>query len=99
MWLGLLLAAMPAHVGFALAVGDDPHLLSASFYRVLYLRWVPSVIADQHTGGAVAAAIGELGLLVTLVTLLAGAATGARAALSGPCTALASRVATSDRTA
>ena len=91
--LGVLLAAMPAHVGFALAVGDDPHLLSASFYRVLYLRWVPSVIADQHTGGAVAAAVGELGLLLALVAVLAGAAAASGGALSGPYTALARRVA------
>ena len=74
--LGLLLAAMPFDILFGAAlintrtvIGNGPS--AANMYSALALPWVPSPLADQHTAGLIALAIGEVSLLLAITALLA----------------------------
>jgi cytochrome c oxidase assembly factor CtaG len=68
--LALLLASMPFHAFFGVAVMSAGTVIGQQFFRQLALPWVPDLLADQHLGGAIAWASGELPLLVVLVALL-----------------------------
>ncbi|HEY6425470.1 MAG TPA: cytochrome c oxidase assembly protein [Pseudonocardiaceae bacterium] len=69
--LGLLLAAMPFHVFFGISLMGSATVIGGDFYRSLALPFVPDLLADQHTAGAMTWAAGEIPVLVVLVMLLA----------------------------
>ncbi len=69
--LGLLLAALPFHAFFGLALMNSHTLLASTFYRGLALPWVTDPIADQRLGGAIAWGATELPIIIVLIALLA----------------------------
>jgi cytochrome c oxidase assembly factor CtaG/putative copper export protein len=68
--LGLLLAAMPFHAFFGISLMGSATVIGGDFYRSLALPFVPDLLADQHTAGAMAWAAGEIPMVVVLVALL-----------------------------
>ncbi len=69
--LGLLLAALPFHAFFGLALMNSHQLLAPDYYRGLSLPWVTDLLADQRVGGAIAWGATEVPMLIVLVALLA----------------------------
>jgi len=45
-------------------------VLGESFYRSLHLSWHTDLLGDQHLGGSIAWAAGEVPLVVVMVALL-----------------------------
>ncbi|MGH3871124.1 MAG: cytochrome c oxidase assembly protein [Pseudonocardiaceae bacterium] len=68
--LGLLLAALPFHAFFGISLMGSDNVIGGDFYRSLALPFVPNLLDDQHTAGAMAWATGEIPLVVVLVALL-----------------------------
>ena len=68
--LALLLASMPFHAFFGVAVFGAGTVIGQRFYGDLALPWVPDLLADQSLGGGVAWAAGEVPLLVVVIALL-----------------------------
>jgi putative copper resistance protein D len=68
--LALLLASMPFHAFFGVAVFGAGTVIGQRFYGDLALPWVPDLLADQSLGGGVAWAAGEVPLLLVVVALL-----------------------------
>jgi cytochrome c oxidase assembly factor CtaG len=68
--LGLLLAAMPFHAFFGISLMGSATVIGGDFYRSLALPFVPDLLADQRTAGAMAWAAGEIPMVVVLVALL-----------------------------
>ncbi|MGP4017494.1 cytochrome c oxidase assembly protein [Saccharopolyspora sp. 5N708] len=68
--LGVLFAASPFHVTFAVLVLNAQDVLGERFYQALGLTWQTDPLADQRLGGGIAWAGGELPLLVTVLLLL-----------------------------
>jgi putative copper resistance protein D len=68
--LAVLLAAMPFHAFFGIVLMSSDTVLGGDFYRSLALPWVPDLLADQHLGGGIAWASGELPMLLVVVVLL-----------------------------
>ena len=69
--LGLLLAALPFHAFFGLALMNSHTLFGATYYRGLALPWVTDPLADQRLGGAIAWGATELPIIIVLIALLA----------------------------
>ena len=69
--LGILLAALPFHAFFGLALMSSHEALAAPYYRSLSLPWVPDLVADQRLGGAIAWGATEVPLLIVLIALVA----------------------------
>lgn len=68
--LGYILAAMPFHAFFAVAVLNSG-VIGANYYSGLDLTWAPDLAATQQVGGQLAWALGELPLLGVTIALLA----------------------------
>ncbi|MGH3833777.1 MAG: cytochrome c oxidase assembly protein [Pseudonocardiaceae bacterium] len=68
--LGLLLAAMPFHALFGIALMRSETVLGGDYYRSLALPFVPDLLADQHVGAAMGWALGEIPMVIVLVALL-----------------------------
>ena len=69
--LGLLLAALPFHAFFGLALMSSHTLLAPTYYRGLALPWVGDLIADQKLGGAIAWGATEVPIIIVMIALLA----------------------------
>lgn len=69
--LGLLFAVMPFHAFFGIATMTMTTAIGGTFYRSVALPWLPSVIDNQHLGGAIAWASSEAPVLVVVVALVA----------------------------
>ena len=69
--LGTLFAVMPFHAFFGVVLLSTHDVIGANFYRSLDLPWVPDLLADQHLGGGIAWASGEVPMLVVVIALLA----------------------------
>jgi cytochrome c oxidase assembly factor CtaG/putative copper export protein len=69
--LGLLLAALPFHAFFGLALMSSRTLLAPTYYRGLGLPWVGDLLADQKLGGAIAWGATELPIIIVMIALLA----------------------------
>ncbi|MHC1560701.1 cytochrome c oxidase assembly protein [Actinomycetospora sp. C-140] len=68
--LAMLLASMPFHAFFGVALMSADTLIGEQFFRQLALPWVPDLLADQSLAGGIAWASGEVPLLVVLIALL-----------------------------
>jgi cytochrome c oxidase assembly factor CtaG len=68
--LALLLAAMPFHAFFGVALMGAGTVIGEQFFRQLALPWVPDLLADQNLGGGIAWASGEVPLLLVVIALL-----------------------------
>ena len=69
--LALLLAALPFHAFFGLALMNSHELMASDYYRGLALPWVGDLVADQRLGGAIAWGATELPIIIVLIALLA----------------------------
>ncbi|WP_433279676.1 cytochrome c oxidase assembly protein [Pseudonocardia xinjiangensis] len=68
--MGLVFASVPFHAFFGLAVMSANTALGGDYYRGLALPWVPDPLVDQHLGGGLAWAAGEVPLLLVVIALL-----------------------------
>ena len=68
--LGLLFAVMPFHAFFGIATMTMTTAIGDTFYRSLALPWLPSVIDNQHLGGAIAWASSEAPVLIVVIALV-----------------------------
>jgi cytochrome c oxidase assembly factor CtaG/putative copper export protein len=68
--LGLLLAALPFHAFFGISLMGSVTVIGGDFYRALALPFVPDLLADQRTAGAMAWAAGEIPMVLVLIALL-----------------------------
>ncbi|MDN5919546.1 MAG: cytochrome c oxidase assembly protein [Pseudonocardia sp.] len=68
--LAVLLATMPFHAFFGIAVMSSDTVLGENFYRSVGLPWISSLLEDQHVGGGIAWATGELPMLLVVVALI-----------------------------
>ncbi|RZT83513.1 putative copper resistance protein D [Pseudonocardia sediminis] len=68
--LAVLLATMPFHAFFGIAVMSSDTVLGENFYRSVGLPWVSSLIEDQHVGGGIAWATGEIPMLLVVIVLI-----------------------------
>jgi cytochrome c oxidase assembly factor CtaG len=69
--LGLLFAVMPFHAFFGIATMTMTSTMGGNFYWSLDLPWVPSILDDQHLGGAIAWGSSELPVIIVVVALVA----------------------------
>ncbi len=69
--LALLLAALPFHAFFGLAVMNSRVPLGLNYYQTLSLPWAPDLLSDQHLGGAIAWGGTEIPLIIVIIALLA----------------------------
>ena len=69
--LAMLLAALPFHAFFGLALMNSHTLLAPTYYNGLALPWVGSLLSDQQTGGAIAWGATEMPMIIVLIALLA----------------------------
>ncbi len=68
--LAVLLATMPFHAFFGIAVMSSDTTIGEDFYRDVALPWIPNLLADQHVGGGIAWATGELPMLLVVIALI-----------------------------
>ncbi|GAA4914815.1 putative copper resistance protein D [Actinomycetospora succinea] len=68
--LAMLLASMPFHAFFAVALMSTDVVIGQAFFGQIALPWVPDLLADQRLGGGIAWASGEAPLVVVLLVLL-----------------------------
>jgi cytochrome c oxidase assembly factor CtaG/putative copper export protein len=65
----LLFAAMPFHAFFSIAVMSGTVLLAPDYYRGLRRPYWTDLLADQHLGGGIGWAMGELPILLVLAAV------------------------------
>lgn len=69
--LGMVLAAMPFHAFFGVAVMTSNTIIADEFYQWLDRPWLTNLHTDQYLGGGIAWAAGEVPLLIVVLALLA----------------------------
>lgn len=68
--MGMVFASIPLHAFFGVVLMGMSTLLGERFYRSLQLPWHTDFLGDQHLGGSIAWAAGEVPLLVVMTALL-----------------------------
>lgn len=68
--IGMVFASLPLHAFFGVVMMGMQNVLGESFYRSLQLPWHTDLIGDQHLGGAIAWAAGEVPLVIVMLALL-----------------------------
>ena len=63
----ILFAAMSIHAFFSIALLSTTTELDGGYFASLHRSWNMSVLADQHTGGAIGWAMGEIPILLALI--------------------------------
>ena len=63
----ILFAAMSIHAFFAIALISTSTLLDQGYFLSLQTPWNSDLLADQHAGGSIAWAMGEIPILLALV--------------------------------
>jgi cytochrome c oxidase assembly factor CtaG/putative copper export protein len=64
--IGLLFVAMPFHAFFSIALMSGVTVLAPAYYRRLDRPYWTDLLADQHLGGGIGWAMGELPILLVL---------------------------------
>jgi len=67
---GMVFASIPLHAFFGILLMGLGDVLAGRFYRSLQLPWHTDLLGDQHLGGSIAWAAGEIPLVVVLLALL-----------------------------
>jgi len=62
-----LFAAMSIHAFFSIALLSTSTLVDGGFYATLHRLWNTNLLADQHLGGSIGWAMGEVPILIALV--------------------------------
>ncbi|MUM16200.1 bifunctional copper resistance protein CopD/cytochrome c oxidase assembly protein [Mycobacterium sp. CBMA271] len=68
--LGIVLVSLPLHAFFGVILMGTKSILGEKFYSNLGLPWRIDLAADQHMGGAITWATGELPLMVVMIALV-----------------------------
>ncbi|WP_405490730.1 cytochrome c oxidase assembly protein [Nocardia sp. NBC_00511] len=68
--LGMVFGSLPFHAFFGIALMSMDTVMGGWFYRSLGLGWNSDLLSDQHTGGSLAWASGEIPLVVVMLALL-----------------------------
>jgi cytochrome c oxidase assembly factor CtaG len=68
--IAMVFATLPLHAFFGVVLMGMQRVLGESFYRSLHLSWHTDLVGDQHLGGSIAWAAGEVPLMVVMVALL-----------------------------
>jgi putative copper resistance protein D len=68
--IAMVFASLPLHAFFGVVMMGMPRVLGESFYRSLQLSWHTDLIDDQHLGGGIAWAAGEIPLVLVMIALL-----------------------------
>jgi putative copper resistance protein D len=63
----VLFAAMSIHAFFSIALLSTSTLLDGGFFASLHRTWNLDLLADQHLGGSIGWAMGEIPILLALV--------------------------------
>lgn len=63
----ILFAAMSIHAFFSIALISTSTLLDQGYYKSLESPWLTDLLADQHAGGSIGWAMGEIPILLALV--------------------------------
>ena len=63
----MLFAAMAIHAFFSVALLSASTLLDGGYFASLHRPWATNLLADQHTGGAIGWAMGEIPILIALI--------------------------------
>ena len=68
--IGMVFASIPLHAFFGVVLMGMTEVLGERYYRSLQLPWHTDLPGDQHLGGSIAWAAGEIPLVVVLLALL-----------------------------
>ncbi len=68
--IGMVFASLPLHAFFGVVMMGMQQVLAEGFYRSLKLSWHTDLLGDQHLGGGIAWAAGEVPLVVVMIALL-----------------------------
>jgi len=68
--VGLLLLVMAAHAFFGVVIMSSNTVLAGAYFAALHRPWGSSLLADQHLGGGIGWAFGELPTVAVLVALI-----------------------------
>ncbi|MDH6194654.1 cytochrome c oxidase assembly factor CtaG/putative copper export protein [Mycobacterium frederiksbergense] len=68
--VGMVFASLPLHAFFGVVMMGMQTVLGATFYRSLQLPWHTDLLGDQHLGGGIAWAAGEVPLVIVMLALL-----------------------------
>lgn len=68
--IGMVFASIPLHAFFGVVLMGMADVLGERFYRSLQLPWHTDLLSDQHLGGSIAWAAGEIPLVAVLLALL-----------------------------
>jgi putative copper resistance protein D len=63
----VLFAAMSIHAFFSITILSTTSLLDAGYFAPLHRPWNLDLLSDQHTGGAIGWAMGEIPILIALI--------------------------------
>ncbi|MCO6005599.1 bifunctional copper resistance protein CopD/cytochrome c oxidase assembly protein [Actinoallomurus purpureus] len=66
----LLFVTMPFHAFFGIALMNLGQPMASAWYTSLHRPWGPSILADQHTGGGIAWAFGEIPTFIVLIAMV-----------------------------
>ncbi|WP_206425882.1 cytochrome c oxidase assembly protein [Nakamurella antarctica] len=69
--LALLVAALPFHAFFGLALMNSRSVIGQLYYQNLELPWVSNLLSDQHLGGGIAWGGTEIPLIIVIIALMA----------------------------
>ena len=69
--LGILMAPLPFHAFFGIAMMSSRTPMAADYYQTLGLPWVTDLVADQKLGGAIAWAATEAPIVIVIIALVA----------------------------
>ncbi|WUI27333.1 bifunctional copper resistance protein CopD/cytochrome c oxidase assembly protein [Mycobacterium sp. NBC_00419] len=68
--IAMVFATLPLHAFFGVVLMGMKRVLGESFYRSLQLSWHTDLAGDQHLGGSIAWAAGEIPLVLVMIALL-----------------------------
>jgi putative copper resistance protein D len=68
--VGVVFASLPLHAFFGVVLMGWRKVLGGDYYRSLGLTWHTDLIGDQHLGGGIAWAAGEVPLVIVMIALL-----------------------------
>jgi len=66
----VLLATMPFHAFFGIALMNLGRPIAEGWYRSVHPDWAGSILSDQHAGGAIAWGFGEIPTFIVLLALV-----------------------------
>jgi putative copper resistance protein D len=68
--VAVVFASLPLHAFFGVVLMGWRKVLGADYYRSLGLSWHTDLLGDQHLGGGIAWAAGEVPLVIVMLALL-----------------------------